>query len=301
MNGAAVQQWAANYAFRDLLLVLPALLVLWLYRRWVLRQLVPRPPVASAPLLLQFGYGVLLALAAILLSVLLAWIGGAYSMGAGFATYAYSPASGGSENGLAMWRMFAVQSLFEELLFRGIGMLLLGVLFYWLSARLLMPAAYQRAPLSVGARRFSHLSWLVCGTLSSAVVTVAFSQAHGSNPGVGTLALVNIALAGLVLGQLYWMQGTPLGAWALHLCWNAGLATLGLPVSGIVITPPLTELGFTGARAGLLSGGAFGPEGSLPNTIALALLALFLLWHMAQGLPPRETLRGGSPPDATGT
>jgi membrane protease YdiL (CAAX protease family) len=302
MSAAEMQSWLANYSVYDLVLLLPALLVLWLYRRAVLRQLVPRPPVARAPLALQFVYGTGLALAAVALSVLPAWIGGGYRLGAGYATYGYSPASSGA-NGFTMWQMFAVQSLCEELLFRGVGMLLLGVLLYWLSAHLLKPAAWRREPLSLGARRWNHLNWLTCGVLSSAIVTLAFSSVHARNPNVSPLSLLNIALAGLVLGELYWMQGTPLGAWALHLCWNAGLATLGLPVSGILVTPPLSALGFTGARAGLLSGGAFGPEGALPNTIALVLIALFLLWRMAQGLPPLRSLSGGGgpPPDAPGT
>ena len=302
MSAVEMQSWLANYSLYDLILLLPALLVLWLYRRAVLRQLVPRPPVARAPLALQFAYGVALALAAIALSILPAWIGGGYKLGAGYATYGYTQGSS-SANGLAMWQMFAVQSLCEELLFRGVSMLLLGVLLYWLSAHLLKPAALRREPLSLGARRWNHLNWLACGVLSSLVVTLAFSQVHARNPAVSSLAMLNIALAGLVLGELYWMQGTPLGAWALHLCWNAGLATLGLPDSGIVVTPPLSILGFTGARAGLLSGGAFGPEGALPNTIALALIAAFLMWRMARGLPPRNSLsgNGGSPLDEPGT
>jgi membrane protease YdiL (CAAX protease family) len=299
MSAATMQSWLSNYSLYDLVLLLPALAVLWLYRRSVLRQLVPRPPVAQAPLVLQFAYGVALALATIGLSVLPAWSGGGFSQGAGYATYAYGPGSS-SANGPAMWQMFAVQSLCEELVFRGVGMLLLGVLLYWLSAQLLKPARYRREPLALGARRWTHANWLVCGTLSSAIVSVAFGSVHAHNPNVSAVALLNIALAGLVLGELYWMQGTPLGAWALHLCWNAGLATLGLPVSGILVTPPLSALGFTGARAGLLSGGAFGPEGALPNTIALALIAVFLVWRMTQGLPPRQSRSAdaSSPVDA---
>jgi membrane protease YdiL (CAAX protease family) len=306
VSATQMQEWLSNYGLYDLILLLPALAVLWLYRRAVLRQLVPRPPVAQAPLLLQFAYGVALALAAIALSVLPAWIGGGFSPGAGFAVYAYGPGAS-SANGLAMWQMFAVQSLWngpamwqmfavqslcEELVFRGVGMLLLGVLLYWLSAQLLKPAAWRREPLSLGARRWNHLNWLSCGVLSSLIVSVAFGSVHAHNPNVSAVALVNIALAGLLLGELYWMQGTPLGAWALHLSWNAGLATLGLPVSGILVTPPLSALGFTGARAGLLSGGAFGPEGALPNTLALLLLAVFLIWRMRQGLPPRQSPHG---------
>jgi hypothetical protein len=71
------------------------------------------------------------------------------------------------------------------------------------------------------------------------------------------------------------------------LVWNAGLATLGLPVSGIALTAPLFGVGFTGARAGAFSGGSFGPEGSVVCTAALTLIWIAMLWRTlcTAGLP----------------
>jgi hypothetical protein len=120
--------------------------------------------------------------------------------------------------------------------------------------------------------------WLVSGLGANLVVAVAFAIAHGGNPYVSPLAQVNIALAGLALGQLYWSQAAPWGAWGWHWVWNAGLASLGLPVSGVLLTPALTGIGFSSVEPGPWSGGRFGPEGSIACTIVLAAYCVWLLW-----------------------
>jgi len=119
---------------------------------------------------------------------------------------------------------------------------------------------------------------------ANVVVAAAFAWVHHDNPNQTMLALINIALAGLVLGQFFWMQGTPLGAWIMHWLWNAGLATLGLPVSGYTLMPPMLGLGPPGARAGIFSGGAFGPEGSIVCTVALLLIWCWLIYRSVRGL-----------------
>ena len=99
------------------------------------------------------------------------------------------------------------------------------------------------------------------------------------------LALVNIGLAGAVLGWLFWSGGGLAAAWAFHALWNFSLSALGLPVSGLALQTPLLPTGFAGAGRPLLSGGAFGPEGSLVNTVALAVALAFLVRRSARRLP----------------
>ncbi|MBI1742950.1 CPBP family intramembrane metalloprotease [Candidatus Acetothermia bacterium] len=120
-----------------------------------------------------------------------------------------------------------------------------------------------------------------------AVTSVLFALLHVGNPNVNTLALVNIALAGLLLGIAYlrtralWL---PIG---IHFTWNLLQAHLfSLPVSGIEIQPKLMDVHTTGS--GLLSGGAFGLEGSLITTIVLGGAAIGL-W-VAPWLRPAEAL-----------
>jgi membrane protease YdiL (CAAX protease family) len=242
------------------------------------------PRTLAQPALAKFAWGALYALAALALTILPGWLAGGFSLASGAQQFNYAEASAYGSSGL-LWGFFTVQSLYEELLFRGIGMALLGLLLFFLTAWLLRPAAHSEEPRSPQAVLWRRRAWLFCGLLANATIAGAFAYVHLGNPNLTGLAAVNIALASLVLGQVFWMQGSIWGAWSLHLVWNAAQASLGLPVSGIAIAPPLlTGLGVTGARAGTLTGGAFGIEGSWPCTIALALLLAYLLWRHWRGL-----------------
>jgi hypothetical protein len=108
---------------------------------------------------------------------------------------------------------------------------------------------------------------------------------HAVNPNVTPLALFNIALAGAVLGWLYWSKGGLLGPWTFHLLWNFTLAALALPVSGMTMGAPVFATEIRGAGLVAVSGGAFGPEGSLLSTAGLAVLLAFLVRRSARRLP----------------
>jgi len=116
------------------------------------------------------------------------------------------------------------------------------------------------------------------GVLLSAAV---FAGLHIWNPHVSALAKVNILLAGLLLGLVFVQTGRLWMPWMLHLSWNASQGMLlGLPVSGLAI-PSLFRLRLVGSD--LTTGGAFGLEGSLWNTVALGvmlcLVALLGAWR----------------------
>ncbi len=96
---------------------------------------------------------------------------------------------------------------------------------------------------------------------------------------------MNIGLAGAVLGWLFWSGGGLAGAWTFHAIWNWGLSALGLPVSGMALGMPLVATGLVGAGSPLLSGGAFGPEGSFVSTVALGLVLVFLVQRSMKRLP----------------
>ena len=169
---------------------------------------------------------------------------------------------------------FALQSLTEELLFRAVFLTLLAA-FVLLFARLLfgpLPPANEPLRARQAGRR-----WLFAGLVANTVQALAFALLHARNPNATPLALLNIGLAGAVLGWLYWGEGGLLGCWTLHVLWNFTLAALALPVSGLTFGPPLLSTGIAGAAIPLLSGGAFGPEGSLLSTVGLASILAFLI------------------------
>jgi hypothetical protein len=128
-----------------------------------------------------------------------------------------------------------------------------------------------------------------CGLIANVILSMGFALMHSGNPNVSPIALLNIMFAGLWLGFLFWRRISLLGCWFAHFAWNLGLALLGLPVSGFALyQDPIGPMGLDGARADLLSGGAFGPEASLPAAVAFAGLAALLAWQLLRQPWPRE-------------
>ncbi len=114
----------------------------------------------------------------------------------------------------------------------------------------------------------------------SALVLVAglvFALFHSLNPGVTPLGLGNIALAGIFLGVAFYAPGGLWTAFGAHLGWNATLAALDAPVSGLPFDIPLLD--YCAGAPVWLSGGKFGPEGGLLATVAVtAALLVTLRW-----------------------
>jgi membrane protease YdiL (CAAX protease family) len=106
-------------------------------------------------------------------------------------------------------------------------------------------------------------------------VGVLFGLAHIGNQNFTALGLANTMLWGVLFGYAFLRSGDlwlPIG---LHYGWNVMLPLAGENLSGLT-------MGVTGYtvrwKAGeLWSGGAYGPEGGLPTTLA-ALALFFYLW-----------------------
>lgn len=115
------------------------------------------------------------------------------------------------------------------------------------------------------------------GTALVLIAGLVFALFHGLNPGITPLGLGNIALAGIFLGVAFYAPGGLWTAFGAHLGWNATLAALDAPVSGLPFSIPLIDY-----RAGdpvWLSGGRFGPEGGLLATAAITgALLVALRW-----------------------
>jgi hypothetical protein len=189
----------------------------------------------------RFGAGALLGLALCGLAGGVLFAGGWLQVtGRGWASPSDGAALAGS--GLATLAVILLQSAGEEVFARGY---LLRALLQWRGA-----------------------------VVALAVTSVTFGLMHGLNPGATRVALLNTSLVGLFLG-LVRLRGGLWAAIGCHAAWNFILGfVLAQPVSGI----PLRGLIATRASGpSILSGGEFGPEGSLIVTGIVVLgLAAFL-------------------------
>ena len=102
------------------------------------------------------------------------------------------------------------------------------------------------------------------------VTSLVFGAAHLPNPGVGGVALLNTALAGILLGIAYWRTFSMWLVTGIHFAWNGVMSLVAdLPVSGL-------DFGSSGIRASVSgptvwTGGAYGPEGGLALTFVTLL------------------------------
>jgi membrane protease YdiL (CAAX protease family) len=129
--------------------------------------------------------------------------------------------------------------------------------------------------LQIVAARWS-LAWGI------GVSAVLFAVLHAANPSFAWLPLVNLVLFGVgtAVYKLRVDRGQLWGVFAIHTVWNwLQQVVFGLPNSGLALAPEDSLFTVTPA-SGLpapLSGGGFGPEGTLAATLVLlALIAASL-------------------------
>ncbi len=108
------------------------------------------------------------------------------------------------------------------------------------------------------------------------VMSLAFTAAHMMNPNISMLGLFNIFLAGVWLSVAYLKTRTLWFPTGLHVSWNFFQGTIfSYPVSGQVFDDrSLFAISVTGPA--ILTGGEFGPEGSLITTVVLILGTLYI-------------------------
>jgi membrane protease YdiL (CAAX protease family) len=272
------------------------MLLLWLLvgllLRWVVRRALGGPPAGMrrAPWL-QPAEGAGWALLVLFVCVASAAVLGGYSQGDDWQAF---PDGGTTPSLAVVWLFFGLQSLAEELLFRALVMTLGGLALFGLVLLMLRLAERQA---SAG---FRLRAWVVCGFAANTGVAVVFGLVHMTNPNADLVGIVNIVFAGLALGQLQWNRGSVLAPWVMHWVWNASITTLGLPISGIRLDPPLPSLAIEGARDGVLTGGQFGPEASVLCGVGLAVVAVLLAIEtvaVARRVPLTETSEAQTAPD----
>ena len=97
------------------------------------------------------------------------------------------------------------------------------------------------------------------------ITSILFSLNHYSNPNIDLISIINLFLAGMLLGISYIYTRNLWFPIALHLSWNLFQTLFGFNVSGY---HNYSLIEFTIKDANLLNGGAFGFEGSYLAIIA---------------------------------
>ncbi|WP_168077728.1 type II CAAX endopeptidase family protein [Caulobacter sp. SSI4214] len=107
-----------------------------------------------------------------------------------------------------------------------------------------------------------------------------FGAAHLANPGATVVSSVAIMIeAGFLLAAFYLLSNRLWMSVGLHAAWNFTQGWLwGASVSGTPRTPSLFISEPKPGAPEFLSGGAFGPEASLPCMIVGTLVAALVLW-----------------------
>ena len=113
--------------------------------------------------------------------------------------------------------------------------------------------------------------------VTMAVTSMLFGILHAGNPGATPTAIANVMAAGVFLAGIRVVTGSLAAAWAAHFAWNWTLSGgFHAAVSGLPFGTPRYRLVDTGSD--WLSGGAWGPEGSV--LVAVGMMGTFtgLVW-----------------------
>lgn len=208
---------------------------------------------------LDFAFG--LGLGALLMGLifLIGWLTGSLRV-TGF--FVVSRADGGVLLGLLQaWIFFVFIGIYEELLSRGYH---------------LVNMAEGFNGKGIGDRSALILAWLVSSLL--------FGFLHLGNPNATWLSVVNVSIAGILLGLGMVLTGSlaiPIG---LHITWNFFQGNVfGFAVSGI--ETGVTVIAIEAAGNAWLMGGEFGPESGLVSLLAMLIGGLLtVLWIRRKGV-----------------
>jgi membrane protease YdiL (CAAX protease family) len=112
--------------------------------------------------------------------------------------------------------------------------------------------------------------------IALAISAFLFAAFHFTNPGIHTLAFANLFLAGLLLGVNYIYTRNLWFSFLFHLSWNFFQGPLlGFKVSGLTL-PSVLQAETKGDL--FITGGDFGLEGSILNTLISLTAFLILTW-----------------------
>lgn len=202
---------------------------------------------------------------------------------------------------VALWDLFVGLAMGAGLILVAAGIVLWSGLYTWgVPTAVPMPVLVtgEAIFMAIGLLAAALIEEIVCraymqrnltesiGPVGSiAIVSTVFALLHGMNPGVTGLALINLFVAGVLLGLVYHRFRSIWAVWTMHFSWNFTMGTvLGVPVSGMK-TARLFEMTLVDQRLlpnpdwWAISGGPFGFEGGLASTLVMVVsIALLWLW-----------------------
>lgn len=122
--------------------------------------------------------------------------------------------------------------------------------------------------------------------LSILIMSLVFAAVHLANPGINLLSVVNLTVAGILLGVLFVYTRNLLYPLVFHFAWNwLQGSVFGFKVSGTDYFSSVIQLQLT--RDDLLNGGSFGFEGSVLCTLLASLaIAGLAIYFKATASPP---------------
>ena len=194
---------------------------------------------------------------------------GGFSEGTSFLPFTQSP----EQNLLKTVLLYASSALAEETAFRlfGIGILLipLTMLFNYLTKQRKKDDYEKKSSLQAVYQM---------GMILNLLIALIFGLVHKDSPGFSLISFLNISISGFIYGYLFLVQKDILAAWSMHFSWNLIQIFAGLPVSGKYLpTASLMGNTITGARENIISGGSYGPEGSIVTVLVQLCLLIVLL------------------------
>ena len=104
------------------------------------------------------------------------------------------------------------------------------------------------------------------------ISSLLFALMHGLNPNITTIGMINLFLAGIMLGITYLFTKNLWFALVNHFSWNFFQAMFGFHVSGLTIYSPVKLK----IEPSIWTGGEFGVEGSVLTILLQSILIVFL-------------------------
>jgi uncharacterized protein len=111
------------------------------------------------------------------------------------------------------------------------------------------------------------------------LISALFGIVHANNPNATIFGIINVFLAGLMLGIPFFATGRIAMSIGIHFAWNYVQGPiLGLPVSGMTFSKSVLIVQSEGPA--FLAGGRFGFEGGIIGFIGILLISLVVWWYL---------------------
>ena len=123
---------------------------------------------------------------------------------------------------------------------------------------------------------FQRLIEVLGPTGATLVMAIIFGLEHAANPAATPASIVVTMLAGVLLSLAYLRTRALWLPWGLHFAWNVSMGVLfGLPVSGMLKFSTVIQTRALGPH--WLTGGGYGPEGSVVAAVVLVVALIAIL------------------------